>query len=85
MSQRRRVPSPDQTPQYKHIKPEQQHPTPTKAKIQGAVEYMDAKCIPYMKQHVYDRFGASKEQRSAMLRPNEPPRRVHDDPYREEL
>ena len=42
------------------------HPTPTRAKIQGAVEFCDAMKIPYFKD-VFRVFGTSKQTGWKML------------------
>jgi hypothetical protein len=72
------------TPTHEGRKNQQHWPTPTKAKIQGTVEYLERHEIPHSKRDVFDTFGVSKRQGWAMLADNEHPRRHHNDPFKEE-
>ena len=45
----------------------QPHTTPTKAKVQGAFEYAQAKGLLHSKQDVFDFFGVGRTQGYAML------------------
>ena len=48
-------------------KDQKHHPTPNKAKIKGACEYMDAKGIPYSKRDVFDYFDVKERTGYRML------------------
>jgi hypothetical protein len=56
-----------------------QYDTPTKARVRGAVEFLEAKGIPHFKQEVFDFFGVSKARGWAIL-DNTSDRRHHNDP-----
>jgi len=62
----------------------QNHETPTKAKIQGAIEFCERMNIPYYKNDVFRTFNVSKRQGYEMLRPDSSSRRRHNDPDEEE-
>ena len=49
------------TPVLKSHEAQTHHPTPTRAKIQGAVEFCDAMKISYFKEDVFRVFGTSKK------------------------
>lgn len=51
--------------------------TPTKAKVQGVIEFMKAKKIDYTKQDVFDFFGVSRTRGYAMLKNKNTNRRHH--------
>jgi hypothetical protein len=54
-----------------------QHNTPKKAKIQGTLEYLEAKYIPHFKQDVFDHFQVSHRQGWAMISEASKDRRHH--------
>jgi hypothetical protein len=56
---------------------------PTKAKIQGTIEYLEAQKIPHSKPDVFSHFGVRKRSGWAILA-NEHPRRRHNDLLRKE-
>lgn len=61
--------------------------TPTKAKVQGTVEFCDRMDLAYYKKEVFRTFGVSHRQGYEMLRDRSTsptPRRRHNDPDREE-
>jgi hypothetical protein len=76
--------TPPMTPTHEGRQNQQHWPTPTKAKIQGTVEYLERHKIPHSKRDVFDTFGVSKRQGWAMLANNEHPRRHHNDPFEKE-
>jgi len=84
--------SPHPTTKFTHnfwrtMEPEdhhQNHETPTKAKIQGAIEFCERMNIPYYKNDVFRTFNVSKRQGYEMLRPDSSSRRRHNDPDEEE-
>ncbi|KAF2033625.1 hypothetical protein EK21DRAFT_58153, partial [Setomelanomma holmii] len=41
--------------------------TPTRAKVRGAIRFLEAKKIPYFKQDVFDHFAVSHRQGWAMI------------------
>lgn len=49
------------TPVLESYEAQTHHPTPTRAKIQGAVEFCDAMKISYFKEDVFRVFGTSKQ------------------------
>jgi hypothetical protein len=58
-------------------------PTPTKAKIQGAVEYLERHKISYSKRDVFDTFNISKRRGWAILINKDLyPRRCYNDPLK---
>jgi len=63
---------------YKH------HDTPTKAKVQGAIEFCERMNIPYYKNDVFRTFGVSKNQGYQMLQPETSARRRNNDPEQDE-
>ncbi len=60
------------------------HDTPTKAKVQGAIEFCERMNIPYFKNDVFKTFGVSKHQGYQMLQPEASARRRNNDPEHEE-
>ncbi|KAF2626972.1 hypothetical protein BU25DRAFT_422285 [Macroventuria anomochaeta] len=55
----------------------QQHDTPVKAKVWGAIEYLEAKEIPHYKEDVFQHFKVSHCQGWAMISDNSIDRRHH--------
>jgi hypothetical protein len=58
------------------------HDTPKKAKIQGAIEFMEAKGIPFFKEDVFRHFGVSHNRGWQILRDSS--RRHHNNSDTEE-
>lgn len=56
----------------------QHHDTPTKAKIQGAVEFCEKQGIPFFKEDVFRTFGVSHAKGYKILNENESSRRRHN-------
>ncbi len=59
------------------------HTTPQKAKIHGAIEYLEAKGASYSKRDVYELFGVSGGSVHRVLRSNTT-RRLHNAPNKPE-
>ena len=55
------------TPVLESHEAQTHHPTPTRAKIQGAVEFCDAMKIPYFKEDLFRVFATSKQTGWKML------------------
>lgn len=60
------------------------HDTPTKAKVQGAVEFCDRMGIPYHKEDVFRTFNVSHRRGWDMLHPSSSSRRFANDGEKEE-
>jgi len=54
------------------------HDTPKRAKIRGAIEYMEARKIPHSKADVFRYYGVSKRQGWAMVSEGSVDRRHHN-------
>ncbi|KAF2026267.1 hypothetical protein EK21DRAFT_115950 [Setomelanomma holmii] len=54
-----------------------QHETSIRAKVRGAIEFLEAKKIPYFKQDVFDHFAVSHRQEWAMISKASEDRRHH--------
>ena len=54
------------------------HPTPTKAKVRGVAEYLEAKGIEHAKEDIFRHFGVSHRQGWAMLSEGSVDRRHHN-------
>ena len=71
------------TPTHEGRTQGQPWPTPTKAKIQGTVEYLKRHKIPHSKRDVFDTFSVSKRRGWAILVNKDPhPRRCYNDPFK---
>lgn len=55
-----------------------QYPTPTKAKVQGAIEFCKKMKIPYFKEDVFRTFGVGHHAGWRIVREDERLRRLHD-------
>jgi hypothetical protein len=56
------------------------HETPTKSRVRGAIEYMEARGIPHSKEDVFRYNGVSHRQGWAMISEGSVDRRHHNDP-----
>lgn len=63
---------------------DQDHDTPTKAKVQGAVEFCKRMGIPYYKNDVFRTFNVSKAQGYQFLNSETSAQRRHNDPEESE-
>src|SRR4051812_8375298 len=54
------------------------HSTPTKSKVRGTIEYLEAKNIPHFKEEVFRHFGVSHRQGWAMISEGSVDRRHHN-------
>lgn len=73
--------SPPSTPQKPANKKRKHFTTPQKAKVQGTIEYLEAKHIPYSKEEVFQHFDVGRTQGYEILKiPSA--RRVQNDPSR---
>ena len=61
--------------------PHPHYDTPTKAKVQGAIHYMQLKGISYKAEEVFEVFGVSRSAGFRML--NESPRQFHHQDHNE--
>jgi hypothetical protein len=67
----------EQAPRRLRRRQRQHWPTPTKAKIQGTIEYLKAQKISHLKPDVFSHFSVSKRSGWAILA-NEHPRRRYN-------
>jgi hypothetical protein len=72
------------TPTHEGRQNGQHWPTPTKSKILGTIEFLEAQNIPYFKSAVFKQFGVTNRQGWRIIAEKEHPRRHHNDPFRTE-
>ena len=72
------------TPDLDAQESQKHHPTPTGAKVRGAVEFCEAIGLPHYKEDVFRVFGVSHTPGYDFLRNDSSSRRPHNDPNREE-